>query len=379
MNGTRDYGAELDWLHRQVAELREAMQRMAPRIAEEELGQRTAGETDGMEAAAHGAGALTLAEGAGGISYAGRYGALQPPLYWETQERRAEQLLGIDSEKAAKVLGAIGHKQRLDILLAALQGPITGGELLERLGMGTTGQLYHHIKPLVGANLLQQEERGGRYSLPANRVLPLLLLLAAAGELLDSSDYLTVFETRNSIGDYLGSADDKYDPHHLLRAVADNAILEHQAGYCTRIGIFVQKDGSFTVTDDGRGIPVRPLPDTDRAAVQAVLTDIGHADGATAYAPGGGKGINIAVVNALSRSLSVEIRREGKIFRQDYRQGIPQTGVRTVGVTQETGTSVTFQPDPDLFRSGVDAGVLHAYADAATALYPGLSVTVDIV
>ncbi|TYP68074.1 ATP-binding protein [Paenibacillus methanolicus] len=370
MNAPRDYGSELDQLHRQVAELAQALRRMVPPTMEEMQGQPAGTMPIGLEFGTN---------GAGGIAYAGRYEGLEPPLRWETQEQSAEQLLGIDGEKAAKVLGAIGHKQRLDILLSALRGPIAGGELLERLGMGTTGQLYHHIKPLVGANLLQQEERGGRYSVPSNRVLPLLLLLAAANELLDSSDYLTVFETRSSIGDYLGSPDDKYDPFQLLRAVADNAILEHQAGYCTRIGIFVQKDGSLTVSDDGRGIPVRPLPNTDRTAVQAVLTDIGRADGAAVIAPGGGKGINIAVVNALSRSLSVEVKREGRVFCQDYREGIPQTGVRTVGVTQETGTSVTFQPDPELFRSGIDTAVLQTYADAASALYPGLSVTVDIV
>lgn len=374
MNETRDYGAELDRIHRQVAELAEAVQRMAAPNMEEEHGPGTPAKLPGDSAAS-----AMMAEGAGGISYSGWYEALEPPLRWESQERAAEQLLGIDSEKAAKVLGAIGHKQRLDILLSTLRGPVTGGELLEGLGMGTTGQLYHHIKPLIGANLLQQVERGGPYTLPPNRVLPLLLLLAAAGELLDSSDYLTVYETRTRISDYLGRPGDKHDPYHLLRAVADNSILEHKAGTCTRIGIFVQQDGSFTVSDNGRGIPVQPLPNTDRAAVQAVLTDIGSADGATVVAPGGSKGINIAVVNALSSSLSVEVKREGKIYRQDYREGIPQTGVQIVGITQETGTSVTFRPDPELFRAGVSASVLQGYAETATALYPGLSITVDIV
>jgi DNA gyrase subunit B len=135
----------------------------------------------------------------------------------------------VDGDKVAKVLGALAHKQRLDILQGVVREPLMGAELVDRLNIGTTGQLYHHIKALQGADLLVQEERGGAYSVPGHRALPLLLLLAAAADLLDTSDYIDMAAVRNDAGAYLGGTAE-YDPHLLLWAVVDNCILEHRAG-----------------------------------------------------------------------------------------------------------------------------------------------------
>ncbi len=228
-------------------------------------------------------------------------------------------MLDLDSDKTAKIL-ALGHKQRLDILRSVLKEPLTGTELVERLNMGTTGQLYHHIKALLGADLLIQEERGGKYSLPGRRALPVLLLFAAA-DLLDTSDYLDLAEARNT-GAYLGNSSDEYNPHLLLQSVLENTILEHQAGYCSVVNIFLHEDGSITVADNGRGIPIQALPNSEKPRVQAVLTEIGrygNGSSASIIAPGSEKGINIPIVNALSLKLTVEIRRDGRVYRQDYK------------------------------------------------------------
>lgn len=200
-----------------------------------------------------------------------------------------------------------------------LREPLTGSELVERLHMGTTGQLCHHIKALLGADLLMQEERGGKYAVPAHRVLPMLLLLAAVSDLLDAGDYMEVAEARNDAGAYPGASPDGYDPHHLLWAVVENSVLEHQAGFCSEVNLFLHGDGSVTVPDNGRGIPVQPLPETGETRVHAVLTELGHYSQAQAFmAPGGVKGVSIAVVNALSQRLTVEVagraRSSGKII-----------------------------------------------------------------
>jgi len=290
----------------------------------------------------------------GAIYYSGQYNG-QKGFRWDPQKRPVDQLLELDSDKAAKILAALGNKQRLDILISVLQGPKTGIELVDQLHMGTTGQLYHHTKALTGADMLVQEERGGRYSLPAHRTLPLLLLLAACSDLLDASHYIELAEARNDAADYLGHSEKGYDPHHLLWAVLQNSILEHEAGFSSEISIVLQKDGSVTVSDNGRGIPVQAFPNSSRTPVQAVLTELSHYNqSASVSAPGGRKGITMPIVNALSERLSVEVKREGKVFRQDFKHGIPQSELLTIGLTKETGTSVTFLPDSDIFQSVLD-------------------------
>jgi DNA gyrase subunit B len=300
----------------------------------------------------------------GGLYYAGHISMAGRQLRWGPQTREAAKLLELDGERGGKVLAALGHKQRLDILRTVLMEPQTGPELVERLGMGTTGQLYHHIKALAGADLLHQEERGGRYVVPGHRVLPLLLLLAAVTDLLETSDYLDMEEVRRNAGDY------------LLWSLFENAIAEHQAGYGTELHVIFHGDGSVTVADNGRGIPVTQLSGTEKSQVQSVLTDMKQLNGVSYQAPGAGKGIRVAVVNALSSRLTAEVRREDRVFRQEYRHGIPETGLMTVGVTKETGTSITFLPDPELFRNGFDPEAVERYSREAAEMYPGLNIRV---
>jgi DNA gyrase subunit B len=313
----------------------------------------------------------------GFIYYSGQYRHEQIKYKWDAQEQQISSLLNLDGEKMARILSALGNKQRLDILRSVVKGPVTGTELVERLNMGTTGQLYHHIKALMGSDLLVQEERGGTYSLPAHRVLPVLLLLAAASELADTSTYMDMAEARDHAGLYLGANQPAYDPHLLVWALLENSILEHREGSCREVHIFLHNDRSVTVADNGRGIPISALSNKDRPELQTVLTNIGQSGlSAPYYAAGGEKGISVAVVNALSQRLSVEIRREGTIYRQDYKHGVPQSGVIGVGATQETGTSVTVEPDPDLFSAGFTLQALQKRADEIKEAYPGLDIHV---
>ncbi|WP_342774583.1 ATP-binding protein [Paenibacillus piri] len=314
------------------------------------------------------------------IYFSGYYRSGDQTVRCQPQERRSDELLGLSGGKAAKVLAALGHKQRLDLLLEVWNEPLTGAELVERLNMGTTGQLYHHLKALTGADLLQQEERGGRYTIPAHRRFPILLLMAAIADLIDTSDYIDMAEVRNEAHSYLGAATkDGFDLHQLLWAVVSNSILEHEGGYCSEIGIYLHDDGSITVADNGRGIPTWLLPQTGQPAVQSVMTrlDLFGDPKQSFFAPGAEKGISIAVVNALSDLLSVENRRDGEIYRQEYRHGIPQTGLMTVGATKETGTSVTFKPEQELFAGRFDKSGIVMRANELAEAYPGIRIRVQ--
>ncbi|GIP36987.1 hypothetical protein J31TS4_02670 [Paenibacillus sp. J31TS4] len=361
---TRNLAEELDALKGKLEEIEAHMKR---------LSQESSG---GSERRAVGPTGRPAAEGSlGALYYSGEWKHAEQTIYWEPQQREAADLLGTPADKASKIFAAIGHKQRLEILLAVLKEPLTGTELVERLHMGTTGQLYHHLKALLGADLLVQEERGGRYAVPAHRSLSLLLLLASVTELLDTSNYLDMTEARSNPGIYLGAPEKGgYDPHQLLWAVMENSILEHKAGYCTEVNLYLHEDGSVTVADDGRGIPVAALAPSGPSIVQRVLTEISRTAGQPA--PEGKKGVEIAVVNALSSSLTVDIRRDGRMYRQSYRNGIPQTGLQQVGETRETGTSVTFLPNAELFAGTVDREVVEARLTEWRLHYPDLRISV---
>jgi len=311
----------------------------------------------------------------GCVYYAGQYHANGQSLRWEPKERQLEQLLGIGTEKIAKILSALGSKPRLDILTSILVEPLTGAEIVEKLGWGTTGQLYHHLKALQGADLLSQD-KSGRYTVSDHRKLPLLLLLSAVVDMLDTSDYLDMVEVRNSAGSYLGKASrDGFDPNLLLWAVLENSILEHAAGYANEVHIFLHPDGGVTVNDNGRGIPVKAFQNSHKSTVQTVLTDIERFSREAPYqAPGAEKGISISIVNALTYNLTVEVQREGYIYRQDYKHGIPQTDLMTVGVTSYTGTRITFRPDLEIFGTGFDRAALHQQLEKLASSYPSLTV-----
>jgi len=140
--------------------------------------------------------------------------------------------------------------------------------------------------------------------------------------------------------------------HHLVWEVTDNSVDEAMAGYCTGIDVIVHADNSVTVADNGRGIPVGIHKTQKKPAVEVVMTTL-HAGGKFDHrmykVAGGLHGVGVSVVNALSEWLEVEIRRDGNIYHQRYKRGKPASKLTTVGKAKNTGTKVTFRPDPEIF------------------------------
>ena len=158
---------------------------------------------------------------------------------------------------------------------------------------------------------------------------------------------------RKRPGMYIGSTDER-GLHHLVYEVVDNSVDEAMAGYCDKIEITIKSDGSALIEDNGRGIPVDVHPKVGKSSLEVALTMLhaGGKFGGEGYKVSGGlHGVGVSVVNALSEKLIAQVRRDGKIHEMSFLRGEPQGDIRVVGESEQTGTTIQFWPDEQIFET----------------------------
>ncbi len=198
-----------------------------------------------------------------------------------------------------------------------------------------------------------------------------------------SADHISVLEGMDAVRKrpamYIGDTGSR-GYHHLVYEVVDNSIDEALAGYCSNVEVCINEDGSLSVVDDGRGIPVDMHPTEKKPAVTVVLTVLhagGKFDSDTYKVSGGLHGVGVSCVNALSEWLEVEVKRDGQIYHQRFECGVEVSELIVIGKTTETGTKVTFMPDHTIFthESGFQWDILSSRLRELAFLNRGAKIT----